>query len=121
MATNGESARKWLEENREQVSQERVLQIRNNLIKKTDQIAEAENSDVSDEGSGDEYSGLLEALDVMDSWLQEQTAPVTEETQTEPSALDYSSLIQDSVEPAPRFSQEEKLRRFQSLLKSSKQ
>ncbi|KEI71138.1 hypothetical protein [Endozoicomonas elysicola] len=113
MATNGESARKWLEENREQITEERILQIRSNLVKKVNQMAESDNLDVSDE-----HQGLLEALDVMDGWLQERTVP--QEIPIESSELDYSPLIQPPSEPAPQLTQEEKLRRFQNLLKSSK-
>lgn len=113
MSTNGESARKWLEENRESVSEDRVLQIRSNLVKKINQLAEPENMDPSDE-----HQGLLEALDVMDAWLHERAPPM--EAQAEASELDYSPLIQESSEPAPQLSREEKLRRFQHLLKTSK-
>ncbi|WP_257263780.1 hypothetical protein [Endozoicomonas sp. ONNA2] len=113
MATNGESARQWLEQNREQVSEERILQIRNNLVKKIDQMVDADNMNVSDE-----HQGLLEALDVMDAWLQERASP--RETATETSALDYSPLIQEPSETAPKLTQEEKQRRFQNLLKATK-
>ncbi|WP_257285303.1 hypothetical protein [Endozoicomonas sp. SESOKO1] len=112
MATNGESARKWLEQNREQISEERILQIRSNLVKKINQISDADNLNESDE-----HQGLLEALDVMDAWLQERAKP--EETLAEASALDYSPLIQEPSEPAPQLTREEKLRRFQNLLKDT--
>ena len=71
MATNGESARKWLEENREQISEERILQIRSNLVKKINQMADADNLNESDETS----RVVRRALDVMDAWLQERSAP----------------------------------------------
>ncbi|USE34470.1 hypothetical protein [Endozoicomonas sp. SCSIO W0465] len=114
MATNGESARKWLEENREQISEERILQIRSNLVKKINQMTDADNQNVSDE-----HQGLLEALDVMDVWLQERTA--SKEATMEASVLDYSPLIQEPSEPVPQLTQEEKHRRFQNLLKATKQ
>ncbi|WP_257294719.1 hypothetical protein [Endozoicomonas sp. YOMI1] len=113
MATNGESARQWLQQNREQISEERILQIRSNLVKKINQMADPEDLTVSDE-----HQGLLEALDVMDNWLQERATP--QETAEEASALDYSPLIQEPSEPAPQLTQEEKLRRFQNLLKTTK-
>lgn len=114
MATNGESARKWLEENREQVSEERILQIHSNLAKKINQLADSDNMD-----SSDEYEGLLEAMDVMDAWLQARATPAEEET--EASELDYSPLVQEPSGPTSQLSREEKVLRFQSLLKSSKQ
>lgn len=114
MATNGESARKWLEENREQITEERIVKIRDSLEKKINQITASDNPDVSDE-----LPGLLEALDVMDAWLQERAIPP--ETATATSELDYSPLIQEPSEPAPQLTREEKLRRFQHLLKSNKQ
>ncbi len=110
MATNGESARKWLKDNKEQASEQRIVQIRNNLVKKIDLLAE------SGEDMSDEYQGLLEALDVMDDWLQ-QAVP---ETPAESSFLDYSTLVAEATEPAPLLSPEEKRQRFQDLLKSSK-
>jgi|GEM_PF-6089706 len=111
MATNGESARKWLEENKEQASEQRIAQIRSNLVKKIDLLAE------SGEDMSDEYQGLLEALDVMDEWLQRGT----QETPAQPSAPDYGALlVEEPTEPVPLLSPEEKRQRFQSLLKSSK-
>ena len=110
MATNGESARKWLEDNKEQASEQRIVQIRSNLVKKIDLLAE------SSEDVADEYQGLLEALDVLDEWLQH----AVQATPAEPSALDYSALAEEPAEPAPLLSPEEKRQRFQSLLKSSK-
>ncbi|WP_419536795.1 hypothetical protein [Endozoicomonas sp.] len=113
MATNGESARKWLEQNREQISEERILQIRSNLAKKINLMADTDNPNESDE-----HQGLLEALDVMDAWLQERAAP--QETAEEASILDYGPLIQEPSAPPPQLTQEEKLRRFQDLLKTTK-
>ena len=112
MATNGESARKWLEENREQITEERIVKIRDNLEKKINQITASDNPDGSDE-----LPGLLEALDVMDAWLQERAIP----PETATSEPDYSPLVQEPSEPAPQLTPEEKLRRFQHLLKSNKQ
>ena len=113
MATNGESARKWLDENAELVSEQRVVQIRSNLAKKIDLLAES-GGDMSDE-----YQGLLEALDVMDDWLQQ--GGTTQEAPAQPSDLDYRGLIEEPSEPAPLLSPEEKRQRFQNLLKASKE
>ena len=113
MATNGESARKWLEENKNQVSEQRVVQIRSSLVKKINLLAESSN-DMSDE-----YQGLLEALDVMDNWLQQ--GGTAQEKPVELPDLDYRSLVEEPSEPAPLLSQQEKRQRFQSLLKASKE
>ena len=113
MATNGESARKWLEENKKQVSEQRIIQIRSNLVKKINLLAES-----CDEMS-DKYQGLLEALDVMDSWLQQ--GGTAQEKPVELSDLDCRSLVEEPSEPAPLLSPEDKRQRFQSLLKASKE
>ena len=69
MATNGESARKWLAEQGDQVTVARVQQIKNSLQSKIEQMDQAET-----DGS-ETYRGLLEALDVVDAWLTEQLNP----------------------------------------------
>lgn len=111
MATNGESARRWLEENHDKVPLERIRQIRDNLAKKLQNIEE----------SDDTYSGLLDALDVMDNHLLEieNPAPVSEASETTAS-LDLAPLIPDADQSSPQLSPEEKQARFQSLLKNGK-
>ena len=129
MSTNGDSARRWLEENRTKVTEQRILQIRDSLLKKIQGIEQSEDDDVSDE-----YDGLLEALEVMESWLQENTTHFQQEykqphqqeqqqqTAEQPSAeLDYGPLGSNDAAPAPILSDEEKHARFKELLESSKQ
>ena len=106
MATNGQSARKWLEENGNKVSRDRVEQIRKNIAEK---LAKLDESD-------DSYPGLLEALDVMDDHLN----PAVEEEAT-PAAdikLDLGPLASESDFEAPQLSPDEKKARFKQLLKS---
>lgn len=110
MTTNGESARKWLMENKKQVTEQRIIQIRDNLIKKINLLTET-SEDISDA-----HQGLLEALDVMDDWLQ-QTA---QGEPAEPSALDCGALVEEPSVPVPLLSPEEKRQRFRKLLESSR-
>lgn len=110
MTTNGESARKWLKENRKQVTEQRIVQIRDNLVKKINLLGET-SEDISDA-----HQGLLEALDVMDDWLQ-QTA---QGEPAESSALDYGALVEEPSVPVPLLSPEEKRQRFRKLLASSR-
>ncbi|WP_252179185.1 hypothetical protein [Endozoicomonas sp. 4G] len=109
MATNGESARKWLKENQSKVSLERIRQIRDNISNKLQDLDESDES----------YSGLLEALDVMDGHLlqgeQESTAPESKSVN-----LDLSPLIPQSEPQAPQLSVQEKKLKFQQLLKTGK-
>ncbi|WP_062260426.1 hypothetical protein [Endozoicomonas arenosclerae] len=109
MATNGESARRWLEENQEKVSLERIRQIRDNISSKL------QNLDESD----DTYTGLLEALDVMDNHLlqEEQASPTPE---PESVSLDLGPLIPQTDAEAPQLSAAEKKLKFQQLLKTGK-
>ncbi len=121
-STNGESARKWLKENKERITEQRIVQIRGNLEKKINQLTQANTPD--DPELSDEHQGLLEALDVMDAWLQEHSLPVSNKAVSESSesaALDYSPLIQESAEPIVQLSPQEKRRQFQMLLKANKQ
>ena len=37
-STNGESAKKWLEENKEHITEQRIVQIRSSLEKKINQL-----------------------------------------------------------------------------------
>ena len=115
MSTNGESARKWLEENRDYIKEPRILQIRDNLLKKIQQYEEQEEADTSEE-----YEGLLEALDVMESWLQENAAPQPVKPPTELPALETTPLGHNAFSEAPVLSEQEKQKKFQDLLKSSK-
>ncbi|WP_299728047.1 hypothetical protein [uncultured Endozoicomonas sp.] len=112
MSTNGESARKWLEENKGKIQEPRILQIKDNLLKKLQQSEEQETD------TSEEYEGLLEALEVMESWLIENTVP--EVVQNDLPPLDASPLVQDAAGEAPILSKEEKQQRFQALLESSK-
>lgn len=107
MATNGESARKWLEENQHKVSIERIQQIRDNILARLQRLDDHE----------DGHDGLLEALDVMDAFIASQQQP---EAVEESPPLDYSPLVDHQAKPAPQLSQEEKQQRFQELLKKSR-
>lgn len=113
MATSGESARQWLESNKHKVSEERVTQIRDNLQKKIEAHTKADElADPTEE------QGLLEALDVMDVFIESRFGePQPEESTAE---LDYSSLTESSTSEAPVLDNSEKQKRFQELLKSSK-
>ncbi|MGB1270842.1 MAG: hypothetical protein ACPG5T_02080 [Endozoicomonas sp.] len=116
MATNGDSARKWLEENKHQVTETRVLQIRNNLEKKINELPE---SDV--DGLSEEHQGLLEALDVLEAFLQEQSSARTATNEvTGITGIDASPLISEPSEPVPQLDDTEKKHRFQQLLKTGK-
>lgn len=115
MATNGESARKWLEENQHNIPAERVQHIRDNIATKLQRLDDPDS----------DHNGLLEALDVMDSFLLQQQQPDTEgnseNSVTEPPPLDYSPLVDHHSEAAPQLTPEEKRQRFQSLLQKAKQ
>ena len=106
MATNAESAKKWLEENQHKVSIERIQQIRDNIFAKLQRLDEHD----------DEHDGLLEALDVMDAFLASQQQP---ESAEELPPLDYSPLVNHQGEHTPQLSQAEKQQRFQELLKKA--
>ncbi|MGI9280614.1 MAG: hypothetical protein ACR2PX_13480 [Endozoicomonas sp.] len=109
MATNGESARRWLEENQDKVSLERIRQIRDNI---SDKLQDLDESDES-------YPGFLEALDVMDNHLlqEEQESPVTE---SESISLDLGPLIPQADSEPPQLTAQEKKLKFQQLLKTGK-
>ena len=116
MATNGESARQWLAEKGSKASPEELLRIRTAIASKLDTIPE----DHPDE------AGLLEALDVMDDWMEKGkvTATAAEPLGTpvdDASAptLDTSPLVPD-LPPAEVLSKEEKQARFQALLEKAK-
>ena len=114
MATNGESARQWLEDNQNKISESRVKQIRDSLDQKANDLSNAEQND-----SEEEYQGVLEALDVMETFINEHYnhTPVSE---NEPTVLDYSPLGTNTDSEAPLLNQQEKKARFQDLLKSQK-
>ncbi|MRI34732.1 hypothetical protein EOPP23_17250 [Endozoicomonas sp. OPT23] len=107
MATNGQSAKKWLEENQGKASDERVQQIRNSIAEKLTKL----------DDSDDSSSGLLEALDVLDNYLQgpEETESATAEQDVK---LDLSPLGSESNPDIPQLSPEEKQAQFRKLLKS---
>ena len=111
MATNGESARKWLEANQHNASVERIQKIRDNIVAKLQRLDDTDT----------EHDGLVEALDVMDAHLIQLQQP---ESQSEESAdlppLDYGLLVDHRQEATPQLNQEEKQKRFQDLLKKSR-
>ncbi|WP_257280018.1 hypothetical protein [Endozoicomonas sp. ISHI1] len=109
MATNGESARRWLEENQDKVSLERIRQIRDNLSNKLQAVDESDGT----------YPGLLEALDVMDNYLLQEEGEATA-PESEPASLDLSPLIPQSDHQPPQLSEQEKKLKFQQLLKTGK-
>ncbi len=104
MATNGESAARWLQEQGAQASPERLGQIRDNLAKKLEEL-DAEHP---------EYPGLLEALDVMDNYIA-GVQPSTSANEAETPALDLSPLVADAPTAAP-ISADERRARFARLL-----
>ncbi|KEQ18673.1 hypothetical protein [Endozoicomonas numazuensis] len=109
MATNGESARRWLEENQDKVSLERIRQIRDSISSKLQDLNESDET----------YPGLLEALDVMDNHLlQEDQEPPTPES--EPVSLDLGPLVSHADAEAPQLTAQEKKLKFQQLLKTGK-
>lgn len=113
MATNGESARQWLESNKHKVSEERILHIRDNLQKKIEALAKADEPvDPTEE------QGLVDALDVMDAFIERQFGESQPDEST--AELDYSSLVDSSASEAPILDDSEKQKRFQALLKKSK-
>ncbi len=111
MATNGESARRWLSDNKQKVSEARVRQIRDSLEQKANQLSNTEQDDLDDE-----YQGILEALEVMDVFISEQY----ETKVIEPMILDASPLVAEDLSDVPVLNVREKQARFQALLKESK-
>lgn len=115
MATNGESARKWLEANQQKTSPERIRQIRDNIVAKLQRLDDNDN----------EHDGLLEALDVMDAHLlqleqQDKPEDHSGNSSEDLPPLDYSPLVNHHQEAVPQLSSEEKQRRFQELLRKSR-
>ena len=115
MATNGESARKWLEANQHKTSPERIRQIRDNIVAKLQRLDDTDN----------EHDGLVEALDVMDAHLLHQEQQGKPEDHSGSSSddlppLDYSPLVNHHQEATVQLSPEEKHRRFQELLKKNR-
>ncbi|WP_426416696.1 hypothetical protein [Aestuariirhabdus sp. LZHN29] len=109
MATNGESAAHWLEQNANQLSRQRVEQVRDNIQTKLDRLSE----------EAPLAPGLLEALEVLDQHLARDTAPQTSASgspvATALPALDTSPLIPD-LAPEEPLSAAEKQARFRDLL-----
>ncbi|OED42927.1 hypothetical protein ACH42_11405 [Endozoicomonas sp. (ex Bugula neritina AB1)] len=114
MATNGESARQWLKDNKQKASESRIKQIRDNLNKKAHDLSNADDDDIDDQ-----YQGVLEALEIMDTFIEKHFAPVPDTKETS-AILDSSSLISDTSSDVPLLSSQEKQARFQALLKTSK-
>ncbi|MTI12813.1 hypothetical protein [Sansalvadorimonas verongulae] len=117
MATNGESARQWLADKGSTASPDELLRIRTAIANKLDTMPE----DHPDE------AGLLEALDVMDEFMEKgkdaplaaAAAPLNSPSdETSAPALDTSPLIPD-LPPAEELSPAEKQARFQALLKKT--
>ncbi len=107
MATDGASARQWLEDNKNNVPVERVEQIIRSLCRKIERL---------DENHPD-TEGLLEALDVLEHYLPGLNASPSPSAHPE-ALLDTSPLISDESASEP-LSQEEKQRRFKALLLKS--
>ena len=113
MATNGASARSWLEQNGAQAAPEEIQRIRTAIAGKLDALSE----DHPDE------AGLLEALDVMDTFIEQggvsaPVSPVVQEISNTPM-LDTSPLVPE-LAPAEELSPVEKQARFRKLLQSSR-
>ncbi len=111
MATNGASARQWLAENGSGASLEALQRIRDAIAGKLDALAEEHPDE----------DGLLEALDVMDDWINSRHGSTQ---QAEPAAaslpvLDTGPLIPD-LPPAEQLSPEEKQARFRALLQNGR-
>ena len=113
MATNAESAKHWLENNKHKVSEARVTQIRDNLLRKIEAITETEEND-----NPDVHQGLLDALDVMDAFIHNQYGdPQSVQNSVAP---DYSPLASNTPDEVPALDKPEKQKRFRELLKNSK-
>jgi len=95
MATNGESAAQWLSEHGETTPVERLQQIRDNIAAKLE-------DDIRDD---EQHVGLLEALDVMDSYIINKEALSTGD---------------NSDAASPTLPEEERKKRFSELLKIGK-
>ena len=87
MATNGASARQWLADKGQSASPQELQRIRSAIAGKLDVLAE----DHPDE------DGLLEALDVIDNWIEHGKASENSVLQT--SSLDTSPLVPDLPRP----------------------
>ncbi|MDD7804017.1 MAG: hypothetical protein PUP46_00240 [Endozoicomonas sp. (ex Botrylloides leachii)] len=108
MATNGESATQWLNDNHGKVSIERIQQIIRSISQKIARLTPEHP----------EYDGLIAALDVMNEY-KANISP--DRALSEPSLtdlLDASPLVPEVTE-AKAMHPEEKKRRFQQLLKKS--
>ncbi len=126
MATNGESAKRWLEDNAATLTNERVQQIQDNILGKLETISDDDPA----------AQGLLDALEELDNYLNVNLT-LTGSTETEvllsatsglelntdtssqpPVMFDTSPLIPESADSEP-LSAEEKQHRFQQLLQKS--
>lgn len=111
MATNGDSARKWLEANQHKATPERIQQIRDNIVAKLQRLDDTDH----------EHDGLVEALDVMDAYLLQLQQPESaQESEADLPPLDYGLLVDHHQEAVPQLNADEKQRRFQELLKKSR-
>ncbi|WP_345198758.1 hypothetical protein [Kistimonas scapharcae] len=108
MATNGESAAQWLSEHGETTPVERLQQIRDNIAAKLE-------DNIQDE----QHIGLLEALDVMDSYIISKEALTTDNSPID-IRPDLSPLCDNRAATSPGLSEEEKKKRFNELLKTGK-
>ncbi|WP_211829085.1 hypothetical protein [Kistimonas asteriae] len=109
MATNGESAAQWLSEHGETTPVERLQQIRDNIAAKLE-------DDIRDD---EQHVGLLEALDVMDSYIISKEALSTGDSPID-IAPDLSPLCDNSDAASPTLPEEERKKRFSELLKTGK-
>ncbi|WP_027708272.1 hypothetical protein [Zooshikella ganghwensis] len=121
MATNGLSAQQWLNANQAHLTPIKVMKIRENILKKLQTLAE-------DSG---ETAGLIEALDVIDSWLQlaatpEHQKPNQHNTSSHEPVLptgnekwDLTPLIPEVSSKQQALSANQKQQAFTELLKNN--
>lgn len=112
MTTNGESATKWLKEQGESATPERLQKIRDSIA------IRLEEASLNDQ----QHIDLLEALDVMDSYLinkdviSKEVAVVGNSDSV--SQLDLSPLCENITPRPPLLEENEKQQRFRTLLKT---
>lgn len=107
MTTNGESATKWLKEQGESASPERLQKIRDSIA------IRLEEASLNDQ----QHLDLLEALDVMDSYLISKEVAVAGNSESA-SQLDLSPLCENITPRPPLLAENEKQQRFRTLLKT---
>ncbi|RRJ84313.1 hypothetical protein [Aestuariirhabdus litorea] len=110
MATNGESAARWLKDNADQLPLERIEQVRNNVQAKLDGLDDQAPS----------AAGLLEALEVLDHFLLNHstvsTANPGRSGGTAPAVTFDPSPLTPAIEPIAPLDPSEKRERFRQLL-----